>query len=272
MQHATQGKLHAEIAYRSAQAQAAFNEARRKVFKSPGVPLVRKAFIFRASVLPKLLYGAGAWPPLNAREYRLWGFYRQLLCIPRGGDQHYSAATILALVQLPGPAVLLHVQRLLYLSQLLRTGPPTLWALLRQDRPYAEALQTSTRWLHSWVYNTSVLAAPDAHWQDWVHLCRQSPQRFKGLVLRAQALEGRRCKVVAGLEGLHRAISQRLPGQPQKPDQERKGLSADGSVDTWFIVLPVFARGAPSDHLRVPNQPQGLCATPDVGFRARYLR
>eukprot|EP00439_Symbiodinium_sp_Y106_P005448 s6944_g1.t1 len=90
MQHATQGKLHAEIAYRSAQAQAAFNEARRKVFKSPGVPLVRKAFIFRASVLPKLLYGAGAWPPLNAREYRLWGFYRQLLCIPRGGDQRYS--------------------------------------------------------------------------------------------------------------------------------------------------------------------------------------
>ena len=139
MQHALHGKMATEIAYRSAQARAAFQEARRKVFKAPGVPLLRKVFILRASVLPEpSLWGrslAATRGPGVQYLRRLpfeplpTGFVHTVRC-----DQHCSAATVLALVQLPGPAVTLHVQRLLYLSQPLRTGLPTLWALFRQDR------------------------------------------------------------------------------------------------------------------------------------------
>eukprot|EP00439_Symbiodinium_sp_Y106_P022514 s3548_g2.t2 len=103
MQHALHGKMATEIAYRSAQARAAFQEARRKVFKAPGVPLLRKVFILRASVLPNLLYGAGAWPPLGAREYStfagcLSSLYRQVLCTP------YDAISIAAFEEIKAMA------------------------------------------------------------------------------------------------------------------------------------------------------------------------
>ncbi|OLP90989.1 hypothetical protein AK812_SmicGene27377 [Symbiodinium microadriaticum] len=69
-QVAVGGGMRQELSYRIAQARAAFSEHRRKVFKSPGVPLKRKAFILKAMVLPKLLYGCGAWPPLGAKEFQ----------------------------------------------------------------------------------------------------------------------------------------------------------------------------------------------------------
>ena len=193
--------------------------------KAPGVPLEQKVFILKASVLPKLLYGAGAWPPLAAKDYRvfagaLWSLYRQVLCIPRDGDQHCSALTVLAMLQLPGPAVTLHVQRLLYLGQLLRTGPPVLWALLRQDRPCAEAMQASVRCLFAWVHNTCTLPNPGEDWPSWAAFGRAQPRKFKGLILRAQALEG--CQVAAALDGLYKAVRSLVQLPPSSPEQEPK--------------------------------------------------
>eukprot|EP00439_Symbiodinium_sp_Y106_P052603 s913_g7.t1 len=227
VQHAVYGRMSAELAYRSGQVRAAFQEGRRKVFKAPGVPLERKVFILKASVLPKLLYGAGAWPPLAAKDYRvfagaLWSLYRQVLCIPRDGDQHCSALTVLAMLQLPGPAVTLHVQRLFYLGQLLRTGPPVLWALLRQDRPCAEAMQASVRWLFAWVHNTCTPPNPGEDWPSWAAFGRAQPRKFKGLILRAQALEGRRCQVAAALDGLYKAVCSLVQLPPSSPEQEPK--------------------------------------------------
>ena len=227
VQHAVYGRMSAELAYRSGQARAAFQEGRRKVFKAPGVPLKRKVFILKAAVLPKLLYGAGAWPPLAAKDYRvfagtLWSLYRQVLCIPRNGDQHCSALTVLAMLQLPGPAVTLHVQRLFYIGQLLRTGPPVLWALLRQDRPCAEAMQASVRWLFAWVHNTRALPNPGEDWPSWAAFGRAQPRKFKGLILRAQALEGRRCQVAAALDGLYKAACSLVQLPPSSPEQEPK--------------------------------------------------
>ena len=227
VQHAVCGRMSAELAYRSGQARAAFQEGRRKVFKAPGVPLERKVFLLKATVLPKLLYGAGAWPPLAAKDYRvfagtLWSMYRQVLCIPRDGDQHSSALTVLAILQLPGPAVTLHVQRLFYLGQLLRTGPPVLWALLRQDRPCAEAMRASVRWLFAWVHNTCTLPHPEEDWPSWAAFGREQPRKFKGLILRAQALEGRRCQVAAALDGLYKAACSLVQVPPNSPEQESK--------------------------------------------------
>ena len=214
------GRMKQEIGYRVAQAKAAFQESRRKVFRSPGISLLRKAYIFQANVLPRLLYGAGAWPPLNEQESRafkgaLWQMYRQMLCIPRQGDQHYSGPTVLALLGLPGPEVLLHGCRLLYVGQLLRSGPDELWTLLRLDRPYCESLLASCRWLFRWVHSTCPLPDPDLHWEDWKRLSLQQPARLKGWIKRTQALEVRQAQVVAALDGLYRALRART--QPQEP-------------------------------------------------------
>ncbi|CAE7843801.1 eif3k [Symbiodinium necroappetens] len=205
------GKMEDEIAYRIAQARVAFAEGRRKVFKAPGIAIQRKSFILRSFVLPKLLYGSGSWPPLSSREQQrfngaLWAFYRQILCIPAMSDQHFSYATILTLVGLPGPRTVLHVQRLLYLGQLIRHAPSELWALLKLDRPYAALMQESTRWLHGWTHRTTPLPNPDCQWTCWVELMNSSPGKYKGWVLRAQGLECKRCHVAAALDGLYRVL------------------------------------------------------------------
>ena len=122
---APQGSILEEIRYRAAQARSAFQEARRKVFKSKAIPLVRKGVILSSTVLPKLLHAAGAWPPLNKRERQLyagtvWSFYRSAVNIPRSADQHVTAATCFSLLCAPDPDILLRTARLSYLGQALR--------------------------------------------------------------------------------------------------------------------------------------------------------
>ena len=218
-QIAVQGGMRAEIAYRVSQARAAYQESRRKVYKARGIPVARKAYILRSMTLPKLLYGCGSWPPLSDKEFRifagtLWHMYRQILCVPHHADQHLSAATVLTLTGLPGPAVTLHVHRMLYLSQLVRTGPDELWTLLRLDRPYADIMAGSARWLHRWLYGTSPLPDPDTSWQQWVEIMLGERNKFKGWILRAQALEQCKAHVIAALDGVYRAIKNLVPSKP----------------------------------------------------------
>ncbi|CAE7415834.1 unnamed protein product [Symbiodinium sp. CCMP2592] len=181
------GGLRAEIAYRISQARAAFAEGRRKVYRNPAISLMRKAFILRSSVLPKLFFGAGSWGPVTQGERRsisgaLWSFYRSLLGIGKMEDQHLDAHTCFALLQMPSPSTALRFQRLLYISQLLAAGPPELWACLRADRDHAELLSADLQWLHSYTWRTTGLPCP------------------------RQALDVHRHTVLAALSGLHRAL------------------------------------------------------------------
>ena len=213
------GALLTEIRYRSAQAWAKFAEGRRKVFTSRGISVQRKAFILRSSVLPKLLYGSGSWPGLNMRELRafggaIWGFYRSICSVGRSADQHLLSSTVLALTGLPSVTVTLHCQRLLYLKSLLQSGPAELWATLRTDGSYLEAMWGALGWLFSWVYATCPLPDPRVEWDPWVTFIRDSPNRFKGLILRAQGLEACRQQVLGSLDGLYRAIRNMAPSLP----------------------------------------------------------
>ena len=101
-------------------------------------------------VLPKLLHGAGTWPPLTKREGKaldgaVWMLYRGVLGVPRDEDQRISAATCLAILRLPDPRTLLRGFRLSYLGQLLRGGPAEVWAAVRADQPYAEMLRGGSK-------------------------------------------------------------------------------------------------------------------------------
>ena len=120
------GGMKAEIAYRAAQAFAAFAEGRRKVFRALQISVARKAFTLRASVLPQLLFGVGSWAPPTGAEHRqfagvLWRLYRPLLGLYQQ-DQDVSFHTCLAIVGLPSPDTTLKMQRLLYLGQMMRHG------------------------------------------------------------------------------------------------------------------------------------------------------
>ena len=64
---APSGSMVEELKYRAAQARAAYGEARRKMYKAKAVPLTKKAVLLSTTVLPKLLHGAGTWPPLTKK-------------------------------------------------------------------------------------------------------------------------------------------------------------------------------------------------------------
>ena len=207
------GSMIHEIRYRAAQARGAYNEARRKIYKPKAIPLAKKAVYLSAMVLPKLLHGAGTWPPLTKREGKaldgvVWMLYRGVLGVPRDEDQRISAATCLAILRLPDPRTLLRGSRLSYLGQLLRGGPAEVWAAVRADQPYAEMLRADLRWLYAWCWRTVDLPSPDGHWQEWSHFIQTKPGRYKGLCKRAKALAVIQFAVIAALDGLHKALCQ----------------------------------------------------------------
>ena len=222
VKHACRGSMLEELRFRAAQARSAFSEGRRKVYRASSIPVRRKAFILGSTVLPKLLFGAGSWPPLQQKEFAvvstaLWSFYRAILGIRVQDDQHWTAHTVLAPTGLPGPQVTLHRARLLYLSQLCSAAPSAIWALIRVDRPYAACLQQALGWLYGWVHATTPLPDPAVKWPEWLHYITTTPNRFKGLVLRAQGLDGCRNAVIAAYAGLYRALRALSPSPISEP-------------------------------------------------------
>ncbi|CAE7229751.1 unnamed protein product [Symbiodinium necroappetens] len=191
VQQTPAGGIWEEMRYRVSQARSAFAEARRKIFGSRAIPLRRKALLLTSNVLSKLLLGAGAWPPLRAREYRLyagavWGFYRSVLGLKHQDDQHVTCSTCFALLQVPDPDVVLRCSRLSYLAQLLRAGPAPLWAVMRADTEYTAMLRRDLQWLYSWCHATTDWPHPEGNWPFWRNAILTMPGRYKGLCKRAR--------------------------------------------------------------------------------------
>ena len=204
---AMQGELHRRVGA----AWGAFREGRRRVYKSRRLSVSRKGQILHSLVMSKLLHGAGSWPPLNHKEMQTFGgtvfsLYRAILCIPHGGEQHVSLSDAVARTELPSPVTLIHAERLRYLAQLVTSGPDVLWALLRADRPYADAMKESLDWLTRALRNTCAELQGGASWDIWTGIMRDTPRRFRGLIKRALALDICRHQCIEALDGLHRAM------------------------------------------------------------------
>ena len=174
------GSQRDNVSFRLCQARVAFKEGKREVYAYRTIPLDRRVALFRANVLGTLLHGAGTWGLLNEGEYKIFhsgtmSLYRQVLAIPAADNQHWSSQDIQGSVNLPGPSVLLHVERLRFLSLLLRSGPDALWALVRHDDSYMEALRQACGWLHSWVRATCSLGHPLTAWDEWSRFITGAP-------------------------------------------------------------------------------------------------
>ncbi|OLQ11808.1 hypothetical protein AK812_SmicGene4365 [Symbiodinium microadriaticum] len=129
------GALTADVKHRLALARVAFRDGKRRLFACKDIPLPKRAVLFRSHVLSTLLAGVGSWPRLGICDWRLFSrgvfsLYRQLLGLRADGKWNYTADQLLAMSGLPSPQCLLHVERLRFLSQLVRHGPDELWALV----------------------------------------------------------------------------------------------------------------------------------------------
>eukprot|EP00439_Symbiodinium_sp_Y106_P035818 s286_g4.t1 len=219
------GSITLELRQRIGSAWSVFRECRGRVFKSGRLSIRRKGAILQSLVFPRLLYGAGAWPPLSrgdAHKFQatVLSMYRQLLGIRYDENQHLSLSVICALARQLPPGVLLHTERLRYLKGLMHHGSPILWSLLRQDESYMVALRDSASWLYAWTHAFAGLPHPCENWEPWGLCILQRPRRFRLLLDSARGLEGVRSACVGALCELHsslqktfgsRALSQDAP-------------------------------------------------------------
>ena len=96
----------------------------------------RRCATLTSLVVSRLTVGAGAWPPLKLGEGRsfrgaLYAMYCAILCLP---------------------------------AQMVRRGPPQLWAITKCDRPYCDLMLGSFRWLFEKVGSTCGLPDPASSW------------------------------------------------------------------------------------------------------------
>ena len=184
---------------------------------------MRKGAILRTMVLPRLLYGAGAWPVLSKSEGHKFeatvlGMYRQLLCIRYDDSQHLAAPTICALARQPPPSVLLHLERLWCLRGLVVHGPPVLWGLVRQDDEYLSALRGSPTWLYARVHACVDMPHPCQDWGPWEDCIRRVPNRYKRLLNLASGLAASRSACLGALCELHGCLLSHVGGlTPSRP-------------------------------------------------------
>ena len=188
------GSIRRELSHRIGQAWASFRAARRKVFKCKQVGVTRKAAFLKGIVFAKLLVGAGTWPPLREGEARMFqacviNMVRQVLCLPKHGEHDLHFCSLFARAGLCSPTVMLHKERLCYAVQLLRHGPPVLWAALKQDEPFCELMLSAFEWLFCRVEGTCPLRSPREDWAGWATFICKSPAKFKGWVKRACGLQ-----------------------------------------------------------------------------------
>ncbi|CAE7155771.1 unnamed protein product, partial [Symbiodinium necroappetens] len=216
-----------ELRARCASAWAAFRQGRVRAYRCRRISVARRGALLRAMVLPRLLFGAGAWPSLRQGEHALLhrtlvSMYRQTLCIPRTEDQHITGATMCALLHLPDPATVLRVERLRYLRQLVQAAPDALWALVRSSPSFLAVVRDAMAWLHRRLSATIPLGDPACEWHAWADTMCRAPGRFRGWIKRAAALEMLRLTSHAALQACHRFLSHFCPGAGDASYSERK--------------------------------------------------
>ena len=211
--HQFDGSIKPELRQRCGEAWAAFQEGRRKVYRNTAVSLGRRITLLRSLVLSRLLFGAGACPKLRVGEAKQFqaivlSFYRQTLVLPRDSCPHLWLCSLCALASKPPPETLLFAERLRYLRQLVANGPDPLWALVKQDAPYLEAVQEALAWLYRRVQCTCKLPNPASDWEPWALIMGRSPGRFRGFIKKAACLDTLRCKCLHLLSELHSTLCQ----------------------------------------------------------------
>ena len=201
-----------ELRARCASAWAAFRQGRVRAYRCRRISVARRGALLRAMVLPRLLFGAGAWPSLRQGERALFhrtlvSMYRQTLCIPRNEDQHITGATMCALLHLPDPVTVLRVERLRYLRQLVQAAPDALWALVRSSPSFLATTRDAMEWLYRRLSATIPLGDPAHDWPAWAEVMCRTPGRFRGWIKRAAALEVLRLTAHAAMQACHRFLS-----------------------------------------------------------------
>ncbi|OLP95584.1 hypothetical protein AK812_SmicGene22279 [Symbiodinium microadriaticum] len=248
------GTMTADVKHRLALARTAFRDGKRRLFACKDIPLQKRAVLFRGHVLSTLLAGVGSWPRLGICDWKIFSrgvfsLYRQLLGLRADGKWNYTADQLLAMTGLPSPQCLLHVERLRLLSQMVRSGPDEIWALVGQFEPYKEALRDAGAWLLSAVGTTVCLGTIEQDWPSWSTFMSQSPGKWKGVLKRAEAWYDEATRLRAEFDTVVRSVWQPHAALSTLPRVVLEPMFRLGLMVTF--KLPLYADGG--KHTSLPR-------------------
>ena len=127
-----------EVRTRIGISRAAFQQIKRMVLCNRRLPLMVRARLFKALILSKLYYGAGAWTPLSQTTLKrlrsaLVSMVRQILGVGPQDESHLTTNSILLRLQVLDPLVYIGVERLRYAASLFQHGWQDLHKLLEAE-------------------------------------------------------------------------------------------------------------------------------------------
>eukprot|EP00438_Fugacium_kawagutii_P010579 Skav233132 [mRNA] locus=scaffold792:175507:180444:- [translate_table: standard] len=182
------GDLRKEIRKRTAIAHTTFGKYRRLLFHNPAIGLGRRAELFQALILSRMLYGAESWSFSDKKTWKhyeaaVMQLYRRLLQLP--GDAHITDLDLLAKTMLPSPQELLTRARLRYLGTLHACRAQVPWGLLLADHEWRDAVCEDLRWLWQQLCHNGDLPDPDLSTDKWRELLVYYPRHWKRLIRKA---------------------------------------------------------------------------------------
>ena len=182
-----------ELKARCGQAGAIYRKFRKQLFQNKLLSLQKRIYLFKSLVMSVLEYNCGTWGRLQSGEIkylemRLHGFYRGLAraTIPETTLRLWNNTRVRAFVQMPDAQTLLHGARLRYAISIYKSGPPTLWDLIRADGNWICMLQEAQEWFKQQL----VGHGPDRHGHAWdpnLHeWCLSSPESLRSWIRKSE--------------------------------------------------------------------------------------
>ena len=147
-----------EVRTRIGISRAAFQQIKKMVLCNKRLPFQVRARLFKALILSKLYYGAGAWSPLPQSTLKrlrsaLVSMARQILGVGSQDDTHLTTNTTLLRLQVLDPLAHIGVERLRYAASLFQHGWQDLHQLLEAEhhhgtQSWLAGLHDAIRWFN----------------------------------------------------------------------------------------------------------------------------
>ena len=223
---ATGGKMVYDIRAKIGAAHTTLTRYKAPIFANRRMSLTKKVQLFRSLVLTPIIFSAAAWHSLGKVATRtfvngLHALYKRVAAMHFGKDVlHHSQDEICSQLGIEHPPIVLHVAKLRYVQQLVRTGQPQMWGLLQQTTNWWDDLALAFDWLSRRVPHLRDIGHPQTDWYAFENYLVQPGNAWKRLIKKATHFEIRYNTLKSNWDGWHRKIVCRLVESNRLPPAE----------------------------------------------------
>ena len=180
-----------EVTARLGQVRSVFRMYKKSLFTTSVVSLQQRSALLRPFVLSILDYNLGTLVDLADSEVQaitttILHIYRAVIKPSVTKDELFTISWpwLCHALQLPHPRAVIHLARLRYFGQIVRTAPDELWAMIETQGSWLQDCRNSMDWLYENISGSSNLPPP-SEWEQWHQLICKAPRQWHGLLQRA---------------------------------------------------------------------------------------